>query len=69
MTIPRRQVLRPRSVNANEDFRRQARHQRQRAELTRCRSGLKRWLSRLKRATNTVTALHGRIARLEEQLG
>jgi hypothetical protein len=29
---------------------------------------LKRWLTRLKRATNTVAALHSRICRVEGQL-
>jgi hypothetical protein len=42
--------------------------QRQRAELVKTRTAFKRWLSRLKRATNTVTELHARIGRLEVAL-
>jgi len=38
------------------------------AKLAKDRIALKRWLTRLKRATSTVTALHARISRLETQL-
>jgi hypothetical protein len=36
-----------------------------RARLAKEKSSLKRWMTRLKRATNTVTALHQSISRLE----
>jgi hypothetical protein len=67
-TTPRRRVLRspaPVAIDPRED----ARMQRRRAELIKARASLKRWLSRLKRATNTVTDLYQRINRLESNLG
>ena len=67
MTTPRRRVLRrakqPQETRA--DPRAEARLQRQRAQLAKDRVALKRWLTRLKRATNTVADLHQRISRLE----
>ena len=68
MTTPRRRVLRLASAQPASNPRQQARLQRQRNELIKSRTALKRWLTRLKRATHTVAALHGRISRLEEQL-
>jgi hypothetical protein len=69
MTTVRRRVLRPiASVAVAVDIRRQARMQRQRSELAKSRAALRRWLTRLKRATSTVFALHQRIARLEARL-
>lgn len=65
MTTPRRRILRPVPAAAEADGRQLARRQRQRAELAKSRAALRRWLTRLKRATNTVTALHRRIVRLE----
>ena len=67
MTAIRRRVLRPPAAVVL-DPRREARIQRRRAELAKNRSALKRWLTRLKRATNTVTELHARIGRLEAGL-
>lgn len=72
-TVPppwRRNVLR-RTVPESTDTdsrRRTARQQRWQTQLTKDRAALKRWLTRLKRATNTVTQLHQRICRLEKQL-
>jgi len=68
MTTPRRRVLRPRPVEPVVDQRQVTRVQRRRAQLTKDRTSLRRWLTRLKRATNTVTDLHQRITRLEAQL-
>jgi hypothetical protein len=55
----------PASVSAREE----ARRQRRIADLVKARASLKRWLSRLKRATGTVTALYQRILRLEVAIG
>jgi hypothetical protein len=68
MTIPRRRVLRPRQLEPVVDPRLAARAQRRRAQLAKDRTALRRWLTRLKRATNTVTDLHQRITRLEAAL-
>jgi hypothetical protein len=70
MTTPRRRVLRRAkpAQKTQTDPRALARLQRQRAELAKDRIALKRWLTRLKRATNTVTDLHQRINRLESTL-
>ena len=68
-TTVRRRVLRPASAEPAADPRHVARLQRRRAQLAKDRTALRRWLTRLKRATNTVTALHGRIAKLEAALG
>ena len=65
MTTPRRRVLRTPASAPVVDPRQIARSQRQRAELIKSRSALRRWLTRLKRATNSVFDLHQRIARLE----
>ena len=64
MTAIRRRVLRPPAA-AVLDPRREVRMQRRREQLAKTRSALKRWLTRLKRATNTVTDLYQRIGRLE----
>lgn len=65
MTTPRRWILRPLPVAPPADPRQQARLQRKREQLARDRVALKRWLTRLKRAANTVADLHQRITRLE----
>ena len=67
-TTPRRRVLRPPSAIPTADPRAQARQLRRHTQLTKDRTSLKRWLSRLKRAANTVTQLHARIIRLETAL-
>ncbi len=67
MTTPRRRVLRPPVIPA-VDPRQTARAQRRRADLAKSRAALRRWLTRLKRATNTVADLHQRITRLEALL-
>ena len=68
MTTPRRRVLRPTRTEPIVDPRQVARLQRRRTELARSRTAFRRWLTRLKRATNTVTDLHQRITRLEAAL-
>jgi hypothetical protein len=68
MTTIRRRVLRPNPAAAVADPRLAARHARQRQRLEKDRIALKRWLTRLKRAANTVTDLHQRISRLEAAL-
>jgi len=65
MTTPRRRILRPHREAPLADPRQQARLQRKREQLAKDRVSLKRWLTRLKRATNTVADLHQRITRLE----
>ena len=65
MTTPRRRILRPHRETPPADPRQQARLQKKREQLAKDRVSLKRWLTRLKRATNTVTDLHQRITRLE----
>ena len=65
MTTVRRRILRPQRTTADEDPRRLARLARQREQLVKSRASLKRWLTRLKRAANTVADLHQRIGRLE----
>ncbi len=65
MTAIRRRVLRPGHVSTATDSRRATRAARQRERLTKDQAALKRWLSRLKRAANTVATLHRKIARLE----
>ena len=65
MTTPRRRILRPHQEATPADPRQQARLKRKREQLARDRVSLKRWLTRLKRATNTVADLHQRITRLE----
>jgi len=68
MTVPRRRVLRPTPCAPPPDPRQAARAQRRRAQLAKDRTALRRWLTRLKRATNTVTDLLQRITRLEALL-
>ena len=66
MTTPRRRILRPhRGEPPPTDPRQQARLQRKREDLAKSRIALKRWLTRLKRAANTVADLNQRITRLE----
>jgi hypothetical protein len=65
VTTPRRRILRPHQVAHPADPRQQARLQKKRERLARDRVSLKRWLTRLKRAANTVADLHQRITRLE----
>ncbi|MCI0362135.1 MAG: hypothetical protein L0211_26940 [Planctomycetaceae bacterium] len=66
MSAVRRRVLRrPGQVSTVTDLRKATRSARQRERLEKDRKALKRWLTRLKRAANTVTDLHQRIARLE----
>ena len=68
MTFPRRRVLRLRSAEPAVDPRHTARAHRRRVQLAKDRTALRRWLTRLKRATNTVTELHQRITRVEAAL-
>ena len=68
MSNPRRRVLRAAQVTTQPDPRLEARLHRRRADLAKSRAALRRWLTRLKRATNTVTDLHQRITRLEAAL-
>jgi len=65
MTTPRRRILRPHREAPPADPRQQARLQKKREQLVKDRVALKRWLTRLKRAANTVADLHQRITRLE----
>lgn len=67
MSQVRRRVLRPAPVTIVDaaELRRQ---ERQRQQLTADRQSLRRWMTRLKRAFNTVDRLHARIARLERSL-
>jgi hypothetical protein len=67
MSQVRRRVLRPSPEPVVDAA--QSRHQdRQRQQLSADRQSLRRWMTRLKRAFNTVDRLHARIARLERQL-
>jgi hypothetical protein len=68
VTTPRRRVLRPARTEPALDPRQYARIQRRQSELAKRRAALRRWLTRLKRATNTVTDLHQRIVKLEADL-
>lgn len=65
MSTVRRRVLRPGHDSTITDTRKATRYARQRDRLEKDRAALKRWLTRLKRATNTVSELHQRISRLE----
>mgnify|MGYP001330022064 CR=1 FL=1 len=65
----RRRVLRPPAAEPAADPRMAARLARQRAKLVKEKAALKRWMTRLKRGTNTVTALHQSVLRLEAALG
>jgi hypothetical protein len=66
--VPRRRVLRPGQVSTVTDLRKATRYRRQRERLEKDRAALKRWMSRLKRASNTVTDLYQRIGRLESAI-
>lgn len=68
MTTVRRRVLRPSPPEPPVDQRQVSRLHRKREQLTKDRIAFKRWLTRLRRATNTVTELHQRIVRLEALL-
>jgi hypothetical protein len=68
VTTVRRRILRPAPTEPMADPRQVARVQRRRAELVKSRAALRRWLTRLKRATHTVADLHQRISRLEAAL-
>lgn len=65
MTALRRRILRPHREAPPGDPRQQARLQKKREQLAKDKVSLKRWLTRLKRATSTVADLHQRITRLE----
>lgn len=69
MSGVRRRVLRPPAAEPAADPRSVARRTRQRVRLVKEKAALKRWMTRLKRATNTVTALHQSVLRLEAALG
>ena len=68
MTGVRRRTLQPASAPRAADSRIVAITKRRREELAKKRAALRRWLTRLKRAANTVTALHRRIGRMEATL-
>lgn len=68
MNAVRRRVLRPVPLEPAIDPAAVARLTRIRARLVKEKASLKRWLTRLKRATNTVTALHQLITRLEANI-
>lgn len=65
---PRRHILRANARQQGSVRPRTSRVERWSAQLANDRQSLKRWLTRLKRATNTVTQLHQRICRLERQI-
>jgi hypothetical protein len=65
LTVTRRRILRPHREVLPADPRQQARLQKKREQLAKDRVALKRWLTRLKRAANTVADLHQRITKLE----
>jgi hypothetical protein len=65
VTTVRRRILRS-ALPPAADARQVARLQRRRAELIKNRAAFPRWLTRLKRATNMVVGLHGKICRLVE---
>lgn len=69
MSGVRRRVLRPVAAEPAADPRGVARRTRQRARLVKEKAALKRWMTRLKRATNTVSTLHQSVLRLEATLG
>ncbi|QDU28681.1 hypothetical protein ETAA8_37840 [Anatilimnocola aggregata] len=68
MSSVRRRVLRPIAPEHVVDPAIATRLARQREKLAKAKTSLKRWMTRLKRATNTVTALHQSITRLEAAL-
>lgn len=65
MNAVRRRVLRSLPPEPATDPVASARLIRLRTRLAKEKSSLNRWMTRLKRATNTVTSLHQSIARLE----
>ena len=65
MTTPPRRILRTHREVPPSDPRQQARLQRKREQFAKSKVALKRWLTRLKRATETVADLHQRITKLE----
>jgi hypothetical protein len=67
MSLARRRVLRPAPVTTI-DAAELRRKERQRQQLAADRLSLRRWMTRLKRAFNSVDRLHARIARLERSL-
>ena len=67
MSQVRRRVLRS-APEPTVDATQSRRQDRQRQQLSADRQSLRRWMTRLKRAFNTVDRLHTRIARLERQL-
>ncbi len=67
MSQVRRRVLRPAPITT-VDAPESRRKERQRQQLVADRLSLRRWMTRLKRAFNTVDRLHARIARLERSL-
>ena len=67
MNQVRRRVLRP-TPELAVDAAQSRRQDRQRQQLAADRQSLRRWMTRLKWAFNTVDRLHARIARLERQL-
>lgn len=69
MSAVRRRVLRPVAPVPAVDPAVATRLARQRARLAKEKAALKRWMTRLKRAANTVTALHQTILRLEAAIG
>jgi hypothetical protein len=69
MSNVRRRVLRPVPPATTVDPAVAVRLTRQRVRLAKEKAALKRWMTRLKRATNTVTSLHQTIQRLEAAIG
>lgn len=68
MNAIRRRVLRSVPPAPATDPAANSRLVRLRIRLAKEKSSLKRWMTRLKRATNTVTALHQSITRLESTI-
>lgn len=68
MNLIRRRMLRSVPAETATDPAASARLVRMRSKLAKEKSSLKRWMTRLKRATNTVTALHQSIIRLESTI-
>lgn len=67
MSQVRRRVLRP-VPQSHADARQINRQERQQQQLEADRVALRRWMTRHKRAFNTVDRLHARIARLDRHL-
>lgn len=68
MTAVRRRVLRPSPAASVVDPKHMAQVHRRRTQLTKSKAAMRRWLTKLKRATNTVTQLHRLVTRLEDSL-